>query len=163
MLMGFLDRFRSSGLKWKCQSCGHVHSQNPEKCSNCGHTVLKQWRTSVASPSTSSSSSGRRFQHVDSPGGVDRNEWVCMKCKQSHDNERDECKVCGHEELKLVGQSSDQRSQDDHTDGTADGQTISNIREIQGTQNTGGPRYRYRALLAVGLLLIVGLIVLVLL
>lgn len=40
--MGLFDLFGGSSLKWECTRCGKVHKSNPEKCKNCGATVLQQ-------------------------------------------------------------------------------------------------------------------------
>lgn len=51
-----------------------------------------------------------------------------MHCKQSYDEELEECNVCGHEEFKLVGEQEPEPTitlvDDDY-----DGPTISNVRE----------------------------------
>lgn len=34
--------------KWECENCSKVHQKNPTECSNCGHTVLRQYQGNQA-------------------------------------------------------------------------------------------------------------------
>lgn len=119
--MTLLDRIFSGGLKWKCQRCGKVHKSNPEQCKECGHTVLQQVRTgTTASDSVSVSHSSRSSPLADSDNGV----WVCDRCKQSHDQKPDECKVCGRSSFTKQGA-------DETPDVDKDMPTFSNINEVR--------------------------------
>lgn len=89
---------------------------------------------------------------------------MCMKCKQAHDEERDECKVCGHDEFKLIGEKPDSGRKDPFIDEDYEGPVISNVRDIQGFEETVDTQTsRFGLILLVGLLIIVGLVVLTLL
>lgn len=154
--MGLFDIFRSPSLKWRCQSCGHVHRKNPDKCSECGHTVLIQHRGSTYSSSPSSNPS-TPTQEPAEPNKSE--EWVCMHCKQSFDEEWDECKVCGHEELKLVGETSESRTAP-LVDEDYDGPMISNAREAGiNPENAGNRSLLLILIIFVLLLILVGLFV----
>lgn len=33
-------------MKWVCNNCEEIHNRNPEKCGECGHTILTQFSES---------------------------------------------------------------------------------------------------------------------
>lgn len=143
--MGLLDRFRSGGLKWKCENCGKVHRSNPEKCKECGHTVLIQHRPSSTSPRSQSTPSSAGVSTDNSTSK--KQEWYCEKCHQSHDNKRDECKVCGHDVLKPISKESTSDSTSETGvpltathDEDYDGPSISNVDEIDTSSNSKDAR-----------------------
>jgi len=47
--MGLIDWIRDKlsreTLRWECVDCGQVQRSNPERCSNCGSTILRQKAT----------------------------------------------------------------------------------------------------------------------
>jgi hypothetical protein len=55
-----------------------------------------------------------------------------VNCKQKHEGERDECKVCGHRDLRQVGDGSPSGKIDPITQEEIEGPTISNIHDIEG-------------------------------
>jgi len=56
--------------------------------------------------------------------------WYCEKCKQKHTEEPEQCKVCGTERFKQVGEKPLGDSEDEqYTRPGDDVETISNVRE----------------------------------
>jgi RNA polymerase subunit RPABC4/transcription elongation factor Spt4 len=90
--MGLFDRFRSSGLKWECNTCGAVHESNVEKCSDCEGTVFTPIRSSSESSQPSTLSTDK------SSSGT----WACAKCGHFHDRKPFTCDECNSSALRSV-------------------------------------------------------------
>lgn len=86
--MGLFNRLRRPQLRWECNQCGEVHSSNPHKCSNCGHTVFTQ---------------NRHAKHSRSSGSSETtHQWCCMKCGHVHDRKPFTCDECNSSTLEAV-------------------------------------------------------------
>jgi hypothetical protein len=59
-----------------------------------------------------------------------------MNCKQKHKGEREECKVCGHRELRPGGGGSPSGKIDPITQEEIERPTISNIHDIEGYEES---------------------------
>jgi ribosomal protein L37E len=113
-----------SDNKWECNRCGKKHRSNPEECSNCGHTVLQQYQPNQDQPDRTPTVTTSPSSSTSTKSGM----WVCMKCKQDYDEERETCAVCGTEDVQFFeGESNDgSKIYDDDYDGPM----ISNASEI---------------------------------
>jgi len=110
--------------KWECNSCGATFQSNPSKCSECGHTVLTQYREDEPPPTQPSS------RQSTSESASQKVVWYCEKCKQKHTEEPERCKVCGTEQFKQVGENSPRDGEtEQYTHPDDDVETISNVRE----------------------------------
>lgn len=110
--------------KWRCVKCNTKHRKNPEECRNCGHTVLQQ----VGPDEKESKSSAIQTPSTD-PVATTSKKWVCNRCKQEHDEEPSNCKVCGREEFTIV--ENDESAPEVQTDEEYDGPSFSNIEELE--------------------------------
>lgn len=75
--------------KWECTKCGTVHRSNPDKCTECSHTVLIQHRDSsfhfrFNRPSPSSN-----------PNKSTKGQYYCKKCGYVHDRKPFVCEERG--------------------------------------------------------------------
>ena len=110
--------------KWECNSCGATFQSNPSKCSECGHTVLTQYREDDPPPTQPSS------RQSTPESASQKVVWYCEKCKQKHTEEPEQCKVCGTEQFKQIAENppgDGETEQYTHPDN--DVETISNVRE----------------------------------
>ena len=141
--------------KWECNSCGATFQSNPSKCSECGHTVLTQYREDDPPPTRPSSR--KSIPESASQKVV----WYCEKCKQKHTEEPEQCKVCGTVTFTTVGRKSTEESEDEqYTRPDDDAETISNVREATSSPLQPGSENSNRGFYAgiLILLLLVGLV-----
>lgn len=147
---------------WECQRCGETFSKNVSECSECGHTILQQYRDN-----DSETSDRRTQQQKEKVGNSESDEhyWLCSKCKQRHDQLRDSCKVCGNEEFTEYGSPNNEPTEQaagDRTDVHDDSdETISNVAEAKGqTRPSDTNRYWWLRYVWIALLLCIILYVL---
>lgn len=88
--------FSRSGVKWRCERCGHIHKKNPDECENCKYTVFIQHNASTkpSTQSKSKSSSWSLFSSRTETG------WRCTKCGNRHERKPFVCDDCGSSALR---------------------------------------------------------------
>ncbi|NHN59891.1 MULTISPECIES: hypothetical protein [Halorussus] len=129
--------------KWRCAKCDTKHRKNPEECRNCGHTILQQ--VSTGEEEKKPRTKGNRTSSATSDSSYLK-RWICNHCKQAHDEQPSQCKVCGREQFSAVGDGNSEletRADDGVDDseldnGAEDGDdtpTFSNINEVRKYEN----------------------------
>lgn len=132
--MGFFKK------RWRCENCNRKYRKNRTECKRCGHTVFQQVQSSRSQRSSSPSSTSPSHVYTTVDDESQSEEWVCDRCKQSHDTEPEKCIVCGRtaftyyeppEELELL---ADQPIAD------PDKPTVSSIRDVQAYDRKQSPQ-----------------------